>query len=149
MSANVSLEVILAVHVKQGAQPPSCLPTSLMDPERLIQCPYDKNHQIRASRFPYHLVKCRENNEKIAKRMVTCPYNARHRIPKENFNSHLESCEDKIDLEMFKGAANINMRFKKETGVECPPPQEDWDADADKYPAPVFVFGKSYSAQKK
>lgn len=31
-----------------------------LDPEKLIQCPYDKNHQIRACRFPYHLIKCRK-----------------------------------------------------------------------------------------
>nr|XP_048691183.1 probable ATP-dependent RNA helicase DDX10 [Caretta caretta] len=31
-----------------------------LDPERLIQCPYDKYHQIRACRFPYHLIKCRK-----------------------------------------------------------------------------------------
>lgn len=28
------------------------------DPEKLLQCPYDKSHQIRACRFPYHLIKC-------------------------------------------------------------------------------------------
>ncbi|CAM5117434.1 unnamed protein product, partial [Natator depressus] len=31
-----------------------------LDPERLIQCPYDNDHQIRACRFPYHLIKCRK-----------------------------------------------------------------------------------------
>ncbi|CAM5080940.1 unnamed protein product [Eretmochelys imbricata] len=31
-----------------------------LDPERLIQCPYDNYHQIRACRFPYHLIKCRK-----------------------------------------------------------------------------------------
>uniref|UniRef100_A0A8C5S538 CHHC U11-48K-type domain-containing protein n=1 Tax=Laticauda laticaudata TaxID=8630 RepID=A0A8C5S538_LATLA len=74
-----------------------------MDPERLVQCPYDKNHQIRASRFPYHLVKCKENNGKIARKLATCPYNARHRIPKEEFNSHLENCENKIALDVSNG----------------------------------------------
>uniref|UniRef100_A0A803TNH7 CHHC U11-48K-type domain-containing protein n=1 Tax=Anolis carolinensis TaxID=28377 RepID=A0A803TNH7_ANOCA len=86
-----------------------------MDPEKLLQCPYDKNHQIRASRFPYHLVKCKKNNEKIAKQLVTCPYNARHRIPKDEFNSHIEICESKISSE------------------------EDWEADADE--ASVSPFG--------
>ncbi|XP_070791097.1 gametocyte-specific factor 1-like [Pituophis catenifer annectens] len=128
------------------AQPPS---TSLMDPERLVQCPYDKNHQIRASRFPYHLVKCKENNEKIAKKLATCPYNARHRIPKEEFNFHLENCENKIALDVSNGASNLNMGIKEVTGAQCPPSQEDWEADADKCPAPLFVFGKSYSEQKK
>uniref|UniRef100_A0A803TID5 CHHC U11-48K-type domain-containing protein n=1 Tax=Anolis carolinensis TaxID=28377 RepID=A0A803TID5_ANOCA len=91
-----------------------------MDPEKLLQCPYDKNHQIRASRFPYHLVKCKKNNEKIAKQLVTCPYNARHRIPKDEFNSHIEICESKISSEVNK---------------------EDWEADADEASVSPFVFG--------
>ncbi|CAM4691360.1 unnamed protein product [Caretta caretta] len=31
-----------------------------LDPERLIQCPYDNYHRIRACWFPYHLIKCRK-----------------------------------------------------------------------------------------
>ncbi|CAM4660456.1 unnamed protein product, partial [Lepidochelys olivacea] len=31
-----------------------------LDPEMLIQCPYDNYHQIRACWFPYHLIKCRK-----------------------------------------------------------------------------------------
>ncbi|ETE58284.1 Gametocyte-specific factor 1, partial [Ophiophagus hannah] len=99
-----------------------------MDPERLVQCPYDKNHQIRARHFPYHLVKCKENNEKIARKLATCPYNARHRIPKEEFNSHLENCENKIALDVSNRATNLNMGIKEETGVQCSPSQEDWEA---------------------
>lgn len=30
------------------------------DPEKLLQCPFDKNHKIRSSRFPYHIIKCRK-----------------------------------------------------------------------------------------
>jgi len=30
------------------------------EPEKLMQCPYDKNHQIRPCRFPYHIIKCRK-----------------------------------------------------------------------------------------
>lgn len=45
----------------------SCFPTAFgedtddaSDPNRIVQCPYDKNHQIRASRFPFHVLKCRK-----------------------------------------------------------------------------------------
>lgn len=34
-----------------------------LDPDRLLQCPFDKNHQIRSCRFPYHLIKCRKVSE--------------------------------------------------------------------------------------
>ncbi|XP_077694531.1 uncharacterized protein LOC144277536 isoform X2 [Eretmochelys imbricata] len=75
----------------------------VMDPERLIPCPYDKNHQIRASRFPYHLVKCKENNKKRAKELATCPYNARHRVPKQELQLHISTCTDRVP-ELFSEA---------------------------------------------
>ncbi|XP_051630910.1 protein D7-like [Manacus candei] len=28
-----------------------------MEPEALVQCPYDRNHRVRVSRLPYHLVR--------------------------------------------------------------------------------------------
>lgn len=30
------------------------------NPNNLLQCPFDKNHQIRSCRFPYHIIKCRK-----------------------------------------------------------------------------------------
>lgn len=30
------------------------------NPDKLLLCPYDANHKIRACRFPYHLIKCRK-----------------------------------------------------------------------------------------
>uniref|UniRef100_A0A8C8VHS9 CHHC U11-48K-type domain-containing protein n=1 Tax=Pelusios castaneus TaxID=367368 RepID=A0A8C8VHS9_9SAUR len=75
----------------------------VMDPERLVQCPYDKNHQIRACRFPYHLSKCRENNKKIAQELATCPYNARHRVLKHKLKLHISTCPDNSEPELFSG----------------------------------------------
>ncbi|CAM4605662.1 unnamed protein product [Lepidochelys kempii] len=47
-----------------GAQWPgpsiSKISVDALDPERLIQCPYDNYHRIRACWFPYHLIKCRK-----------------------------------------------------------------------------------------
>ncbi|CAM5169269.1 unnamed protein product, partial [Eretmochelys imbricata] len=37
-----------------------CVSFDALDPERLIQCPYDNYHRIRACWFPYHLIKCRK-----------------------------------------------------------------------------------------
>ncbi|XP_065275750.1 gametocyte-specific factor 1-like [Emys orbicularis] len=103
-----------------------------MDPERLIPCPYDKNHQIRASRFPYHLVKCGENNKKRAKELATCPYNARHRVPKRELQLHISTCTDNRAPELFSGTSMTFSPKKelKETprSWQCPPCQEDWEA---------------------
>lgn len=95
-----------------------------MDPEALVQCPYDKAHQIRVSRLPYHLVKCQrvsgaprgrdarcrpglpsraqrllllrfpQNNPQVARSMEICPFNARHRIPRAELQRHIACCPD-------------------------------------------------------
>uniref|UniRef100_A0A8C4HLQ3 CHHC U11-48K-type domain-containing protein n=1 Tax=Dicentrarchus labrax TaxID=13489 RepID=A0A8C4HLQ3_DICLA len=69
------------------------------DPEKLLQCPFDKNHQIRACRFPYHLIKCRKNHPKLASELKTCPFNARHLVPKHELTYHTETCEDRISVD--------------------------------------------------
>ncbi|XP_020634587.2 gametocyte-specific factor 1 [Pogona vitticeps] len=117
-----------------------------MEPEKLLQCPYDKNHQIRASRFPYHLVKCSQNNQKIARDLVTCPYNARHRIPKQEFNLHVELCESKVAPEVYGAGEILQKGNKKLVAYQGPPSKEDWEADAEIAPAP-FVFGISNKPQ--
>uniref|UniRef100_A0A3B5B8D1 Gametocyte-specific factor 1-like n=1 Tax=Stegastes partitus TaxID=144197 RepID=A0A3B5B8D1_9TELE len=66
------------------------------DPDKLQQCPYDKNHQIRACRFPYHLIKCRKNHPKLARELKTCPYNARHLVHKHELAHHTETCENRM-----------------------------------------------------
>ncbi|XP_069087126.1 gametocyte-specific factor 1 isoform X1 [Pleurodeles waltl] len=104
-----------------------------MDSEDLLQCPYDKNHLIRPSRFPYHLVKCRENNPKAAKDVATCPYNARHRVPKQELQLHILNCLDKSLTENFQA---INLNTEKQQPVhqsnwQAPPCQENWEDDDD------------------
>ncbi|XP_073183193.1 gametocyte-specific factor 1-like isoform X4 [Lepidochelys kempii] len=95
-----------------------------LDPERLIQCPYDKYHQIRACRFPYHLIKCRKNHPEIAKQLATCPFNARHQVPRAEISRHISSCDDKsfieehIDLQEQSNSAFVWGTFS--SGVNSP-----------------------------
>ncbi|XP_050778074.1 gametocyte-specific factor 1-like isoform X4 [Gopherus flavomarginatus] len=74
-------------------------PVDALDPEKLIQCPYDRYHQIRACRFPYHLIKCRKNHPDIAEQLATCPFNARHQVPRAEISHHISSCDDKSCIE--------------------------------------------------
>uniref|UniRef100_A0A8C2YGZ1 Gametocyte specific factor 1 n=1 Tax=Coturnix japonica TaxID=93934 RepID=A0A8C2YGZ1_COTJA len=69
-----------------------------MDPEALVQCPYDKAHQIRVSRLPYHLVKCQRNNPQVARTLEVCPFNARHRLPRAELQRHIACCPDQRQL---------------------------------------------------
>ncbi|KAM6307980.1 gametocyte-specific factor 1 [Podargus strigoides] len=103
-----------------------------MEPEALVQCPYDKGHLVPVSRLPYHLVKCQQNNPRAARMLGTCPFNARHRMPSSKLRSHITSCPDKCQLDL-PGAvdATLGDKVKPEEvpkAWQSPPCQEDWEA---------------------
>ncbi|CAD7690341.1 unnamed protein product [Nyctereutes procyonoides] len=56
----------------------------------LLQCHYDKNHQIRAPRFPYHLIN----------KMTTCPFNACYHVPLVKISHHISSSHGSVLLWM-------------------------------------------------
>uniref|UniRef100_F6T651 Gametocyte specific factor 1 n=1 Tax=Ornithorhynchus anatinus TaxID=9258 RepID=F6T651_ORNAN len=100
-----------------------------LDPEKLVQCPYDKSHQIRACRFPYHLIKCRKNHPSIANQMATCPFNARHQVPQAEISHHISNCDDKscIEQDVGKGPWWSAGATQPVSSWQCPPCNEDWD----------------------
>ncbi|XP_062979114.1 gametocyte-specific factor 1 [Elgaria multicarinata webbii] len=116
-----------------------------LDPEKLMQCPYDKHHQIRACRFPYHLVKCAKNHPDIVQQLVTCPFNARHQVPKAEIKQHISSCDDKRCIE--QDIASQVDRHRREINVvsswQAPPCDEDWDKDLADQSNSIFVWGIS------
>uniref|UniRef100_A0A665SXN9 Zgc:56699 n=1 Tax=Echeneis naucrates TaxID=173247 RepID=A0A665SXN9_ECHNA len=69
------------------------------DQDKILQCPFDKNHKMRASRFPYHLIKCRKNHPKLASELKPCPFNARHLVPGHEMTHHIETCQNRISVE--------------------------------------------------
>ncbi|XP_051496439.1 gametocyte-specific factor 1 isoform X4 [Apus apus] len=101
-----------------------------LDPERLMQCPYNKHHQIRASRFPYHLVKCKKNYPDIAKELATCPFNARHLVPRADLSNHLTKCNDRGFIEQDIVNQSTGFQRKQLNAVstwQAPPCAEDWE----------------------
>ncbi|KAM3617574.1 uncharacterized protein V6R79_008353 [Siganus canaliculatus] len=119
------------------------------DPEKLLQCPFDKNHQIRACRFPYHLLKCRKNHPKLASELKTCPFNARHLVPKHELTHHTETCEDRVSVDSNNGGgANGHCTWKVPVSTYVNPnTSEDWDKEADDAAAP-FVWGVTNTLYK-
>ncbi|ESO94331.1 hypothetical protein LOTGIDRAFT_118829 [Lottia gigantea] len=67
------------------------------DPEREIECPYDKAHMVRKKRMQYHLIKCRRNH--VTKDFVTCPFNATHEMPRPELRHHMLTCRDRAVAE--------------------------------------------------
>ncbi|XP_014433088.1 gametocyte-specific factor 1-like [Pelodiscus sinensis] len=115
-----------------------------LDPEKLIQCPYDNYHQIRACRFPYHLIKCRKNHPEIAKQLATCPFNARHQVPKAEISHHISSCDDKSCIEQDIVSQSNNCHREKMNIVSTwqpPPCDEDWDKDLQEQSNSTFIWG--------
>ncbi|XP_069735604.1 gametocyte-specific factor 1 isoform X4 [Phaenicophaeus curvirostris] len=103
-----------------------------MDPQALVQCPYDKNHRVRVSRLPYHLVKCQQNNPDVARTLVTCPFNARHRVPRQQLHSHMAFCPDQLQPSLSPElGTSLSQRGQEPKGPvaqPAPPWEEDWEA---------------------
>ncbi|XP_073417513.1 protein D7-like [Dendrobates tinctorius] len=115
-----------------------------MASEKLVQCPYDKSHIIRSSRYPYHIVKCRENNRAIAKVLAICPFNARHRMPKQELDLHMESCESKCPLEPIPDDA-VMQRAEPISNWKSPPCEENWEEEES--PSTSFVLNEFGNCQ--
>ncbi|XP_069882554.1 gametocyte-specific factor 1-like [Dipodomys merriami] len=114
-----------------------------VDPERLLQCPYDKNHKIRSCRFPYHLVKCRKNHPDIAAKLATCPFNARHLVPRDQLSKHIATCMDKTSLEddIDNITWNEKQNKRSENTWQYVSSEEDWDKESLEDPSPSFIWG--------
>ncbi|XP_037882798.1 gametocyte-specific factor 1 homolog [Glossina fuscipes] len=98
-----------------------------MESEELLQCPYDKAHQILESRMQVHLGRCRRNHAAVPK--VLCPFNVTHILNKPELEFHVRSCPDRKTFENF---CNID---KAPTKAGKPPPvpeyqcPENWDEE--------------------
>ncbi|XP_071433578.1 gametocyte-specific factor 1 isoform X2 [Pithys albifrons albifrons] len=118
--------------------------TDLLDPERLIQCPFVKHHRIRACRFPYHLVKCKESNPKMAKKLAMCPFNARHLVPYCDLSDHIMKCNDKAFMEqdLVGGSCDPSQEQVKDGSTwQAPPCDEDWETEVLERSNSPFVWG--------
>ncbi|XP_056279052.1 gametocyte-specific factor 1 isoform X2 [Pseudoliparis swirei] len=120
------------------------------DPEKLLQCPFDKNHLIRTCRFPYHLIKCRKNHPKLASELKTCPFNARHLVHKHELAHHTETCEDRITV-CAEDEESTNADWKWKVPVSTwvnPDMSEDWGTEVDDAATP-FVWGVNTALDQK
>ncbi|XP_027636384.1 gametocyte-specific factor 1 [Falco peregrinus] len=104
-----------------------------MEPQALVQCPYDRSHQVRVSRLPYHLVKCQRNNPQVARKLATCPFNASHRVPHGKLQRHIASCPDQRQPDLPHGMeTHLSYRMKQPEVLAAwqdPLSQEDWEAE--------------------
>ncbi|KAM6238685.1 gametocyte-specific factor 1 isoform 2-T2 [Porphyrio hochstetteri] len=118
------------------------------DPERLLQCPYNKYHQIRACRFPYHLVKCKKSYPEVAKKLATCPFNACHLIPQGDLSNHIIKCSHKCFIEqdiVFQSCGFQREHMSDVSTWQAPPSNEDWETELLEQSDSPFVWGMTIS----
>ncbi|XP_076657636.1 uncharacterized protein LOC143361828 [Halictus rubicundus] len=68
----------------------------------IVSCPYDGTHRVKQSKLPYHLTRCkRNNNSSTFNSKVSCPFNAFHVIEEETFKSHVDDCRSNGNVKSF------------------------------------------------
>uniref|UniRef100_UPI00358E1D5D gametocyte-specific factor 1-like isoform X2 n=1 Tax=Myxine glutinosa TaxID=7769 RepID=UPI00358E1D5D len=116
------------------------------DPDEIFACPYDAHHLVRACRYPYHLVKCRENNRLVAREMKTCPFNACHILPKPEMQHHISCCRDKRIIEQDIAYESTRDEVQKEIDLkgnsETLLTSENWDEELQEESA--FILGQPH-----
>ncbi|XP_068078857.1 gametocyte-specific factor 1 [Danio rerio] len=122
------------------------------NPDKLLLCPYDPHHLIRACRFPYHLIKCRKNHPELVGELWTCPFNARHLMKKNELSHHISTCVDRCSVtETYVAKDKTDSKFQIPVSTwTAPVCDEDWDEEMDKRAtaAPPFVWDVSKSLPK-
>ncbi|KAL2098981.1 hypothetical protein ACEWY4_005461 [Coilia grayii] len=114
------------------------------DPDRPVQCPFDKNHVIRACRFAYHIQKCEKNHPAMAAEMIICPYNAQHRMLKYEMGQHVRKCVNrKTEQSKEPGVQEVLPKFQVPVNrFAASQSQEDWETETDNTADP-FIWDTS------
>ncbi|XP_032262111.1 gametocyte-specific factor 1-like [Phoca vitulina] len=113
-----------------------------LDPKELLQCPSDKNHQIRACRFPYHLINCRRNHPDVANKLATVPSVLATRFlwPKTVIQSQAVRIQV-VEQDVVNQTGNLGQETLAESSWQCPPCDEDCDKDLWEQTSTSFVWG--------
>uniref|UniRef100_A0A1Q3EWW8 CHHC U11-48K-type domain-containing protein n=1 Tax=Culex tarsalis TaxID=7177 RepID=A0A1Q3EWW8_CULTA len=73
---------------------------SMQGYEDVIECPYNRAHQIMSFRMQTHLYKCRKNYKDL--KYVKCPFNETHDLPEQELKYHTTICPDRETFDRYK-----------------------------------------------
>lgn len=117
--------------------------------ENLVQCPYDKGHQILHHRVMRHLTKCGRQHPHI--KLEICPYDTMHRLRPEDMEDHKKTCSGRARLEEYSNILYTPAETDlKNVSFFLPKPKvpdsdtNDWDelVGTHKYNASKVATGK-------
>lgn len=104
----------------------------------MVECPYNKYHQMTRKRLIPHLLKCRLSYPDAE--LVKCPFNASHLIPEPEFTHHVANCKDKAIIHQYKYntlPVKIDAEDRKQVEIDC---DENWDdTEVDDYDPNKYV----------
>ncbi|XP_055843037.1 nuclear speckle splicing regulatory protein 1-like [Episyrphus balteatus] len=91
----------------------------------MVECPYNKYHQMLRKRLIPHLIKCRLSYPDAE--LIKCPFNASHLIPEPEFTHHVANCKDKAIIHQYKYntlPVKIDEADRQQVEIDC---DENWD----------------------
>lgn len=120
-----------------------------MDPNDLVDCPYNKAHKMLRKKLQQHILKCREYYKNEVELLV-CPFNKAHLIPEPEYfvsyyisrqpfelcfqfvtstytQQHTKSCSDRKIIAHYQHSAPAELN--EETKHEKIEAEENWDED--------------------
>ncbi|XP_058451027.1 gametocyte-specific factor 1 homolog [Malaya genurostris] len=113
---------------------------SLLGYEDIVECPYNRAHQIMSFRMQTHLYKCRKNHKDL--KYVKCPFNETHDMPQQELKYHSSICPDRESFDRYKYCISTSAAtFAPEIGGDAQPVteqalysgfdagDESWDGD--------------------
>ncbi|XP_058823701.1 gametocyte-specific factor 1 homolog [Topomyia yanbarensis] len=113
---------------------------NLLGYEDIVECPYNRAHQIMSFRMQTHLYKCRKNHKDL--KYVKCPFNETHDMPAQELKYHTSVCPDREAFDRYKYcistsaatfAPEVAERSKPATEHSYNPNydmgEESWDGD--------------------
>jgi len=113
--------------------------------EKLMLCPFDKNHTVLPLRYENHVRKCALQHSTMPE---ICPFNAKHHVVKGELRHHLTVCPDKYRLEkefvhqhqtikkleseneMGSSSCDISSIMTEHSNLQFPN-EENWDREID------------------
>ncbi|XP_058062253.1 gametocyte-specific factor 1 homolog [Anopheles bellator] len=99
---------------------------------RVLECPYNRAHQITEERMQRHLIKCKKQYPKV--KMLLCPFNSTHYLEAAEYMAHLRLCRDRSLVETFRyvvepsgNSGQSVQRAKAPSPTPLCPDEENWD----------------------